>query len=120
MNATSNKTRALALMFGFAGTLGLGFSAHAGDQSPTVDQKSAVVRYDDLSLDSAAGVKTLYARLSNAAVQVCGSAPGRVELRELMAFRSCHESALSDAVARIGNRNLQALHRASSSANSVG
>jgi UrcA family protein len=120
MNATSNRTRTLGLMLGFAGTLGLALSAHAGVQRPSAGQKSAVVRYDDLSLDSAAGVKTLYARLSIAADQVCGSAPGRVELRQVMAFRSCHASALNDAVAKIGNRNLQALHRASTDSSAVG
>jgi len=120
MKSASKQTRALGLMFGFVGTLGLAVSAHAGEQAPTADHKSSVVRYDDLSLETAAGVKTLYARLSNAANQVCGSAPGTVELRARMAFRTCYDSALTDAVAKIGNRNLQALHRASSSSTTVG
>jgi hypothetical protein len=52
--------------------------------------------------------------------QVCGSAPAGSKLRRVMAFRSCHEAALNDAVAKIGNRNLQALHRASTNSSSVG
>jgi len=120
MKSASKQTRALGLMFGFVGTLGLAVSAHAGDRSPAADHKSSVVRYDDLSLETAAGVKTLYARLSSAANQVCGSVPGKVELRVAMAYRTCVDSALNDAVAKIGNRNLQALHRASSSSTTVG
>jgi hypothetical protein len=40
MNATSNKTRTWPVMFAFAGTMGVGLAAHAGDRSSTGDQKS--------------------------------------------------------------------------------
>ena len=104
---TSSRTRLDARIRRYAR---LDVAANAGEQRQRPPQKSSVVRYDDLNLDTAAGIKILYARLSNAANQVCGSAPDTVDLRGAAGHRACFDSALSNAVDKIGNRNLQALH----------
>ena len=116
MNRHSIKTRTFGLMLGFVGTLGVAFAAHAGDEMPSTAfvHESAVVRYDDLSLDSAAGIKALYARLTHAAARVCGSEPHVAELRRRAQYRSCYNSALNKAIDKIGNDNLQALQKAES------
>jgi UrcA family protein len=122
MNRHSIKTRTFGLMLGFVGTLGVAFAAHAGDEMPSTAfvHESAVVRYDDLSLDSAAGIKALYARLTHAAAQVCGSQPHVAELRRLAQYRSCYNSALNKAIDKIDNDNLQALHEDRSATKTVG
>ena len=122
MSTSSIRIRTLGLMFGFVSTLGLALSAQAGDvqQTTAVIHESAVVRFDDLSLESSAGIKALYARLSNAAERVCGGQPNKMELRQLGAYRNCYHKALSRAVEKVGNDQLHALHQADSRSNKVG
>jgi UrcA family protein len=69
-----------------------------------------VVDYADLDLNSVAGNKALYARLSHAAERACGPEPQRQDLRARSDYRQCQEDALANAVDRIGSPELQALH----------
>ncbi len=70
---------------------------------------SAVVRYGDLDVTTDEGLRVLYGRLRQAAVQVCRSEEGR-DLTRRRASRECREAALSGAVARFGDARLSALH----------
>jgi len=122
MKTRSIKLRAIGLLLGCAGTLGMAVAAnaHGVTHASANGHKSSVVRYDDLNLDTAAGIKVLYARLSNAASHVCGSQAYTVDLRGAAAHRACFDSALNNAVEKIGNQNLQALHQDSNVSHRVG
>ncbi len=77
---------------------------------------SVSVSYADLDLSSTAGAQALYARLADAAEQVCGGEPRAESLREIAvfeqkAFKSCYEQALAGAVSKVDSARLQALHQ---------
>lgn len=76
---------------------------------------SVSVSYADLNLSSTAGAQALYARLADAAEEVCGGAPRPESLVEIArfeqaSFKSCHDKALADAVAKVDSARLKALH----------
>ena len=66
----------------------------------------------DLDLSKVAGAQTLYIRLRAASHSVCGSRSltEAGSLNQLTVNKRCFESALSKAVARIGNAKLNAIH----------
>ena len=68
-----------------------------------------IVRYSDLNLDSNAGVKTLYRRLTGAAKSVCGKFNQR-PLEHRMRWRQCYEQALGAAVVYVNVPSLATLH----------
>ena len=71
---------------------------HAGDV-PT-----AVVKYRDLDLGSAAGIKTLYRRISAAAYSVCAALePTDLALAISLKprYEACLSNAVADAVAKV-------------------
>lgn len=113
MKTSPSKSAAIGLMIGAAGALGVAFSAHAGSTADGAlrQHESVVVQYDDLNLDSGAGIKILYSRLESAADKACGRKPDLRELRMTLEYRACYQAALDRAVEKIGNRNLQAIHQ---------
>ena len=70
------------------------------------------VSYADLDLSKLAGVQTLYIRLRTATRSVCGSRllTDVGSLKQLTVNKRCYDTALSKAVARIGNEKLNELH----------
>jgi UrcA family protein len=63
------------------------------------------VRFQDLDLNTDAGVQVLYHRIKGAANQVCGY----VDVRNLVAARThqaCVDRAMADAVAAVNNQML--------------
>jgi UrcA family protein len=87
--------------FGFA-------SAEAAQREGWVE--SVAVPYDDLELDSAAGVDALYKRLRSAAERVCDRPAGR-SLADILAYRACFDAALTDAVRNVRSEALSDLHQ---------
>ena len=79
-------------------------------------RQTSSCKYSDLDLNSAAGNKVLYARLSAAAERACGNAPSARDLKRQAQYRACYDSALNRAVDKIGSRELQALHTSRRSA----
>ena len=67
------------------------------------------VTYGDLNLETEAGAKVLYARLRQAAQDVC-SLYQSDELARKMVWRTCVENSLSHAVGRINKPQVTALH----------
>jgi UrcA family protein len=67
------------------------------------------VRYDDLNLATDTGVRTLYARLRQAAVRVCPDRYDRQPERARFA-RACQAEAIDAAVAEVHSPRLAALH----------
>ena len=77
--------------------------AHAGEAVI----KTQRVGYADLNLRSEAGAHRLYLRLRRAAMQVCDGAD-----RHSVAWSECYETALANAVNRVGAPKVLALHHA--------
>jgi len=70
---------------------------------------SVVVKYDDLTLNTRAGVASLHSRLRAAAQQVCSPLDSRVlGLRE--EYERCVTTAVSQSVDSVGNSNLKRYH----------
>ncbi len=87
----------------------LAISGFAAAGTPK-DLPSVVVKYDDLSLNSKAGVASLHARIRNAAESVCSPLNSRVlGLREQ--YEICVSDAVAQGVASVGNANLSNFHR---------
>jgi UrcA family protein len=80
-------------------------SAHAGDASV----RERAISYSDLNLAKPADAAVLYSRLRNAADTVCGEYDIRA-LRDTQQHAACAARALSDAVARVNDSALTALH----------
>ena len=77
-----------------------------------LDRESIKVAYGDLDLATAAGAKTLYARLQRASEAACDLRPYR-ELGSISLYqeaRSCYAKKLTSAVERIDSDELTKLH----------
>jgi UrcA family protein len=70
---------------------------------------SMTVSFRDLDLSNLAGATTLYHRIQSAAKQVCGYAPG-ADLIERAAWQACYRNATADAVRKVNNPLLTAVH----------
>jgi UrcA family protein len=88
---------------------GLAFAGSAAVAAPHTESREVTVNYADLDLESAAGVESLYARIRSAARQVCGTAE-RNDFAAQADLRSCRQSAVDHAVAKVGNAALAARH----------
>lgn len=114
------QSRMFATMIAVLATAGTASMAQAGDTAePYPRHGDVVVQYADLDLNSAAGNKVLYARLSAAAERACGNDASARDLKRKAHYRACYDKALNGAVDKIGTRELQALH-ASKTTRSVG
>ncbi len=92
MHTYTQKTRMLVTMIACAATAGIASTAQAGDAGESSARyDSVVVKYSDLDLDSAAGTKALFARLSAAAERACGNAPNARDLQRQAQFRACYD-----------------------------
>ncbi|HUN25113.1 MAG TPA: UrcA family protein [Steroidobacteraceae bacterium] len=84
-------------------------AAHAGGIS-AASEPAVNVRYDDLNLDTRAGVEALYSRIVSAAALVCGS-PDIRDLARFQMSHSCQRQAVARAVHDVHNEKLTALDR---------
>ena len=88
--------------------------AAAGAAAPVLanpsDVPQAVVRYGDLDLNSAQGMRTLHRRLDAAARSVCPS-PSIQELTRLNFAEACRARAVARAIGEIKERRLAKLSR---------
>jgi UrcA family protein len=70
-----------------------------------VEAPAKAVGYQDLNLNTDAGVQVLYKRIQGAADQVCGYVDGR-DLVAARVHEACVERAVKDAVATVNNQGL--------------
>ncbi len=111
MPTNTQRTRMFTMLIGVLATAGIAATAQAGDTAkPSARHGDVVVQYSDLDLNSAAGNKVLYARLSAAAERACGNEASARDLKRRAYYRACYDKALNGAVDKIGTRELQALH----------
>ena len=100
---TSSILAASLLAFGGAA---MGGSAQAAEPA---ESYTTIVSYGDLNLDSEQGAKVLYARLRNAAENVCSSLEGR-ELIQKRIWQGCFDKAVTSAVGQVNKARVTALH----------
>jgi UrcA family protein len=74
------------------------------------EPRKVVVQYDELDLSSKQGAQTLYARLRNAARQVCASYESRDPSRRAI-WDACYNQSLSNAVMQVNREAVTALHQ---------
>jgi UrcA family protein len=112
------KSAATLRAFGFSrgfflGLLGstIGFAAQAGESIATDGSvKTITVSYSDLDLTDPAGMKSLYGRLRFAARHACGDIFGVRDLRQILNYNACFDGAMNDAVVKLDNASLTAMH----------
>ena len=80
--------------------VGVTHAAEPGTEAPV-----KVGRYQDLNLNTDAGVQVLYKRIQGAAKQVCGDLEIR-DLQGMRAHKACVQQAIEDAVATVNNQML--------------
>ena len=80
--------------------VGVAHGAEPGTGAPV-----KTVTYQDLNLNTDAGVQVLYKRIHRAAKQVCGGAEVR-DLQGVRAREACEQRAMDEAVAAVNNQKL--------------
>ncbi|HWK73295.1 MAG TPA: UrcA family protein [Povalibacter sp.] len=91
-------------------TAALSCGALAATAGTPLPENSVVVRYDDLNLANPAGIQTLYRRIRTAAKVVCGGSESR-SVQAMYLASQCRERAIDDAVGKVNNRILSAMHK---------
>jgi len=82
----------------------------AGATSPEGDVRTESVKFEDLNLQSDAGVAALYQRIHAAARRVCDQ-PGEAGLSASYAIQSCEEKAESRAIMKVNLPALSAFYQ---------
>jgi UrcA family protein len=82
-------------------------------------QDSIHLGYVAADLTQPDGAKTLYLHIQRAARTVC-HAPDIRELKALAQYQRCYDRAVDDAVAKVGESTLTALHRSRTQRNAAG
>ena len=100
----NNKITLAMLMCGIGAVAAAGMASAA---TPDLDAPSIVVKYDPATLDSYSGARQLYARLENAAAEVCPNYDPRWVSHQVQV---CRDHALESAVANVHNPRLAAIH----------
>jgi UrcA family protein len=106
MNAkTSSIYRRELIAAAILGTIGLSVA----QASTAGDTSNVTVKYGDLNLSNPEGAATLYKRIVSAAYKVC-AAPDRNSLWYRVELRACLNTAIADAVTKVGRPELIAIY----------
>jgi UrcA family protein len=100
----NNKITLAMLMCGIGAAAAAGM---AGAATPALDTPAITVKYDPATLDSDGGARQLYARLANAAAEVCPNYDSRWISHQA---EVCREHAIESAVAKVHNQRLAAVY----------
>jgi UrcA family protein len=86
--------------------------AIAGTAAPDATRSVAtrIVSYSELNLSSAAGIATLYRRITGAAEEVCGPAERPGSRLPSLDYRECVARAVDEAVRAVHRPELSAYH----------
>jgi UrcA family protein len=96
---------ASVLLLGSTFLVGKGFAAQTSAAVPSV-----TVKFEDLNLNSAAGVKALYKRIHFAAQQVCALPESDINLEVRALELRCSSEAESQAINKVHNNALSAYY----------
>ena len=89
---------ALTLVAGAALAVSAPAFAQTASNAPAI-----TIAYSDLEASSAAGARSLAARIKTAATTVCGGEPDIHQLAEHSRFSQCRDEAVSKAVRQVGS-----------------
>lgn len=103
-------TRYASVVAAFAVLTSGSFAANAQRSETAAQLPSVAVNYEDLNLNTPAGVDALYARLRAASRSVCNVGQRRA-LADVMASKSCYRQVLEAAVSNANLPTLTARHR---------
>lgn len=103
----NQSTRSAVLAFTLTA---LGSLAQFAVAAPPPEARTMVVNYADVDLTKPEGAHALYRRIQAAARTVCVRGDVR-QLSELQTFHGCYTKAVEDAVNKINQPMLTALHR---------
>lgn len=87
--------------------LALASAAASANPNDTDEVQAENVNYEDLNLNTLAGVSVLYSRIERAARLVCG--PNNDQSRHGQ-WKTCYRMAIAAAVAKVNNPLLTAIH----------
>lgn len=76
------------------------------------DSFEVTVTIADLDLNKDAGIETLYSRIAGTAARVCGptTLTEAGSIKKLVVNKDCQDDFIANAVAKINNSKLTALH----------
>lgn len=86
--------------------------AHADRVGQLEGPPKIVVNYDELDISTPRGLDTLYSRIENAAMTVCGYDRLHKELSRQRRPQACYQAAVDNAIQQVNQPRLTALHRA--------
>jgi len=91
-----------------------GLGCQLANAVPPEDAPAVTVQFADLDVTHSDGVARLYGRLQAAAERVCASHDGRIgsDIASQARYKSCRQSALATAVAKVDQPALTAYYRA--------
>ncbi len=98
----------VTLMMILCGIVGAASAGAVSAATPDEDVPTMTVRYSPSSLETEQGAKALYRRLVNAAAEVCPQYGNSRWVTD--AVRHCRDQAIADAVFKINNPRLAAVH----------
>jgi UrcA family protein len=107
-------TRLATKMLLLGGLAGLAAAGAAGASPESIDTPSLIVHYSADMLATDSGARAVYRRITKAAEQVCPNAPSFARLTSPVVIK-CRTQAIADAVDKIHNQRLAAVHAAASS-----
>ena len=81
----------------------------ASAATPSGDTVSVTISYDDLDLSTGAGARAMFARITHAAGQICGTQPDAKLLDKVLAYQGCMSTVTDRAVAKLGNAKVSAI-----------
>jgi UrcA family protein len=103
----------IRILLGLCGAIATVSVTNAATQTdPATGVLSAPVSSRGLDLSRAEDVRTLLARLHDAASEVCGGAPGAMELQKAADYRACMRETLDGAVSRVNAPLVASMYRA--------
>jgi UrcA family protein len=81
----------------------------ASAATPSPDTVSVTISYGDLNLNTNAGARAMFARITHAASQICGTELGAQQITQAAAYDSCMNTTTSRAIAKLGSARVSAL-----------
>jgi UrcA family protein len=104
----------MLLLGGLAGLAAAGAAGAAGASPESVDAPSLIVHYSAGMLATDSGARAVYHRIALAAEQVCPNVSSSTRFTRPVVIE-CRQQAIADAVDKIHNQRLAAVHAAASS-----
>ena len=80
----------------------------ASAATPSGDNVSVTISYSDLDLNTNAGARAMFARITHAAGEICGAQPDSQGLDQTRAYKGCMTSVTNRAVAKLGSAKVSA------------